>query len=292
MSHYSRESAPADRASKKQKGFTPTPIPNNNSDTAKDSDGASMARNQRKTFGRIGVSSLRERGFTPTPKIDRRIMSKIDNRRFKPKIFGVSSQSERGFTLMELLVSISIVTVILTFVVMNQSTYNDTNALSNLSYQISSDIAQARAYGIGVKELSPGSSEFTASYGLTFSLLSSGDDKAYLSFADRNDNSIYDGNWSCPTGGSSECLEKTDITRNNYMDSLCVVRSSGSDICNVGRVDITFVRPSTEAQIEFFNNGGESFNPSGMIGAKIILNGPDSLTRSVIVYSTGQISVQ
>ncbi|PIP56023.1 MAG: hypothetical protein CO183_01600 [Candidatus Zambryskibacteria bacterium CG_4_9_14_3_um_filter_42_9] len=259
MSHYSRSNARRDSASNNQKGFTPTPIPNNNSDTTKDGDGAIMTRNQGKTSGRIGVSP---------------------------------AKAGRGFTLMELLVSISIVTVILTTVVMNQSTYNDTNALSNLAYQISSDIAQARAYGIGVRELTPGSSEFTASYGLTFSLLGSGSDKAYIFFADRNDNSIYDGNWSCPTGGTSECLGKTDITRNNYMDSLCVVRSSGSDLCNVGRIDIIFVRPSTEAQIEFFNTGGESFNPSGMIGARIVLNGPGSLTRSVVVYSTGQISVQ
>jgi prepilin-type N-terminal cleavage/methylation domain-containing protein len=259
MSHYSRSSTRRDLASNKQKGFTPTPISNNHSGNTKNNDGVSITQNQWQKFGKIGVSP---------------------------------AKAERGFTLMELLISISIVTVILTVVVMNQSTYTDTNALSNLSYQISSDIAQARAYGIGVRELTPGSNEFTASYGLAFSLLGSGSDKAYISFADRNENGIYDDNWSCSTGGTSECLGKTDITRNNYIASLCVIRSSGSDLCNVGRIDITFVRPSTEAQIEFFNNGGQSFNPAGMIGARIVLNGPDSLTRSVKVYSTGQISVQ
>ncbi|MEX0917158.1 MAG: hypothetical protein WDZ90_01400 [Candidatus Paceibacterota bacterium] len=45
-------------------GFTPTPIPNDNVDILKDSDDPSMTRNQRETSSRIGVSSQSERGFT------------------------------------------------------------------------------------------------------------------------------------------------------------------------------------------------------------------------------------
>ena len=197
-----------------------------------------------------------------------------------------------GFTLMELLVSIAIVSIILTVVVSNQSTYTDGTALTNLADEISSTISQAQAYGIGVKEFSSSSSEFSASFGLTFSLLGSGSASDYLSFADRNSNKIYDGDWSCPLGGASECLGKVNITRNNFIESLCVVRTSGADICEVGRVDISFARPSTEAQLLFFNLGGASFTPAGIKGAKIMLKSPGGLSRSVTVYKTGQISVQ
>ena len=193
---------------------------------------------------------------------------------------------------MELLVSIAIVSVILTVVVSSQSTYNDEAALVNLADEISSTVSQAQAYGTGVREFSPASGEFSASYGLTFSLLASGSNKAYLSFADRNGNKVYDGDWSCPVGGTSECREKVPITRGNYIESLCVVRTSGADICEVGRVDISFARPSTEAQILFFNLGGASFTPAGIKGAKIMLKSPGGLSRSVTVYKTGQISVQ
>jgi|SRR3989344_4802333 len=202
------------------------------------------------------------------------------------------SKDNRGFTLIELLVSISIVSVILTVIVLNQSTYTDSIALFNLADEISSTVSQAQAYGIGVREFSPGSSEFSISYGLTFNILASGSNKAYLSFADRNNNKIYDGNWSCPTGGASECLGKVDITRNSFIESLCVVRVSAADICTVGRVDISFARPNTEAQILFFNNGGQLFNPANMKGAKIVLESSGGLTRLVTVYATGQISVQ
>ena len=128
------------------------------------------------------------------------------------------SKDNCGFTLIELLVSISIVSVILTVIVLNQSTYTDSIALFNLADEISSTVSQAQAYGIGVREFSPGSSEFSISYGLTFNILASGSNKAYLSFADRNNNKIYDGNWSCPTGGASECLGKVDITRNSFIE--------------------------------------------------------------------------
>ena len=182
---------------------------------------------------------------------------------------------------------------ILTIVLSNQSTYTDHTALHNLADELSLTIAQAQAYGIAVRELTPGSSNFSASYGLTMSLLGSGSNKAYLFFADRNDNLIYDGDWTCPIGGSSECLEKVNILRGNYIDSLCVVRTNGADQCgSVSRIDISFIRPDTEAQLKFFNNGGQSFNPPNMKGVRINLESPSGASRSLVIYSTGQISVQ
>ncbi len=203
------------------------------------------------------------------------------------------SKYSRGFTILELLVSIGIVVAILTVVVSNQSKYTEGAALSNLADEIGLTISQAQAYGIGVREFSPGSNDFSASYGLTFSLLGSGSNSAYLSFADRNGNKIYDGNWSCPVGGVSECLEKINISRGNYIESVCVVRTSGSDQCTeASRVDMSFLRPNTETQLTFFNNGGNVFSPANLKGVRIVLKSPSGLTRSVIVYQTGQVSVQ
>ncbi|MDP2641716.1 MAG: hypothetical protein Q8P21_00245, partial [bacterium] len=103
---------------------------------------------------------------------------------------------------------------------------------------------------------------------------------------------IYDGDWSCQTGDGLECLKKTSIPRGNYIESICVVRTSGGDICTTGRVDITFTRPDTNAQLVFFNDGGELFNPANIMGAKITLKSPGGLTKMIVIYETGQISVQ
>ena len=197
-----------------------------------------------------------------------------------------------GFTLVEFLVSIGIVFVILTLVISKQSIYTEKAALTNLADDISLSIFQSQAYGVGVREFSQGTSIFNVGYGLTFSLLASGSNIAFLYFADRNGNYIYDGDWTCSIGGASECLNKTAITRGNYIDSLCVVRTSGADLCNVGRVDISFVRPNTEAQLRFFSNGGNPYSPANIAGAKIGLKSSSGATVSVVVYTSGQISVQ
>ena len=123
-----------------------------------------------------------------------------------------STVRSAGFTLIELLVSISIVFVIIAMIVFGQSTYTDNVALTNLADEISLAIDQAQAYGIGVKEFSPGSNNFDISYGLTFNITDNGSNTDYLSFADRNSNEIYDEDWSCPIGGASECLEKINIS--------------------------------------------------------------------------------
>lgn len=204
---------------------------------------------------------------------------------------GLPADPVAGFTLVELLVSISIMTVILTVIVLNQSTYTDNIALTNLADEISSTISQAQAYGIGVKGLA---NDFTASFGVTFSIRTSpdGDDKAYLNFADKGGIlNVYDGNWNC---ANAECLGKVDITRGNFINDICIVRKIPlSDQCNVAkRTDISFARPNTEAQIKFFNNSGNEVGNPDDRGAKISLQSPRGAIRSVTVYKTGQISVQ
>lgn len=201
------------------------------------------------------------------------------------------SKNNLGFTLVELMVSISIIVIILTVVISNQSTYTDKAALAGLADEISLTVSQAQVYSIGVKELSTGSQIFSSSYGLTFSLLSgnSGSNVDYIYFADINRDFIYGGDWLCAGG---ECLSKTNITRGNLIQSICVIPVSGSDVCDVGRVDISFVRPNTEAQIRFFDSNEVVYNPISMKGVKIMLISPKGATRSVSIFSTGQISVQ
>lgn len=213
-----------------------------------------------------------------------------------------SRNNQEGFTITELAVSIVIMSIILTIVVSKQSSYTEGTALTNLADEIGATISQAQVYGIGVKEFSAGSSEFSASYGLVFNLpTTGGSNNAYIYFADRDPagatlpNQTYDGTWACPTGGATdECLEKTNISRNNIIDDVCAVIASSADDCtnNVSRIDVSFARPSTEAQLRLFNTVGASFSPLGLIGAKVILKSPSGLIRSVTVYKTGQVSIQ
>ena len=206
------------------------------------------------------------------------------------------SRKNFGFTLMELLVSITIVSVILSVIIKNQSTYTDGIALTLAADEISLAISQAQAYGIGVRELSPGSNKFSFSYGLSFNILNIPDPghsqkKSYLFFADQDSNGFYNGDSTCPVGGASECLEKFSISQGNYIYSMCFMTTYGGEDCRVGRVDISFLRPKVETQFVFLDLDGSTLNPSDLKGVRIVLKSPKGAPMSIIIYNTGQISV-
>ncbi len=178
-------------------------------------------------------------------------------------------------------------------IILNQSSYTDGAALTNVADEIGLSISQAQAYGIAVKEHTTGTSNFSEPYGLSISLLSGGSNTAYLLFADLDGDQQYDGDWGCATGVGYECLEKKLITRGNYVYELCVVRTSGSDQCdNIGRVDVSFKRPRTEALIAFYNSSGNLYVPPNLKGVRITLRSQSGKSRSVVVYTSGQVSIQ
>lgn len=201
---------------------------------------------------------------------------------------------KKGFTLVEMLVSVSIVTIILSVLLFNQSIYTDVASINNLADDISLSIAQAQAYGIGVRELTPGSADFTGAYGVAFRVIDPGEEKAYILFADKNDNQVYDGDWSCAIGPTEECIGKVDIPNNNSIGPLCRVRDNLNNPYNctsIGGVDISFSRPSVEAQIKYINSGGNPMDDEPeFIGARVGLVSPRGATSSVLIYDTGQIS--
>lgn len=191
------------------------------------------------------------------------------------------------------MVSLGIIAVITGVILLNQSYYTDSASLSNVADEIALRVSEAQAYGVAVKQLTPGSSDFSIAYGVSVSILSSGSPTSYIIFADRNANKIYDGTWACDTGGSSECLEKITLPNGNYVDSLCNIKTSGPVVCNnVRRVDITFLRPNPEASMVFFNTAGQTYVPSSIAGEQIGLKSPTGLLRYVSVYLSGQVSVQ
>ena len=78
----------------------------------------------------------------------------------------------------------------------------------------------------------------------------------------------------------------------NIIRQLCQIPISGTESCNVGRTDITFLRPNTAANIVYFDTSGNIINFSNPSGVRIRLESPRGQTRSVKVYKTGQISVE
>ncbi len=210
----------------------------------------------------------------------------------------IFKENYKGFSVVELLVSLSIVFIIASAILINQNSYTESNALTNLADNLASSITQAQVYGNAVKQV-PGADDFSASYGVSMNLLAGGSNKVFVSFIDRDSNQRYSGSWSCtannPSDNASGCLEfvgRVDIQRGNYIMQICLIDSSDALHCGLPmRADISFLRPKLEAQLELFDAQGQSLSWAVARGVRIELKSPKGLSRYVTVYKNGQVSV-
>ncbi len=200
----------------------------------------------------------------------------------------------RGFSLIEMMISIAIIAIIFAVILFNQGDFIDRFSLATNAGDLELQIRQSQVYGVAVKEFSPSGSEFSAAYGISVSRVSTGDETFYISFADRGaQNGWYDGGPTCVVGGSSECIMRVNLTRGVVISRICALKTNGSQECApiVGRVDISFIRPDPAARIQFFNPAGQPIGISDREGVLIEFLSPLGNKREIRVYTTGQISL-
>jgi prepilin-type N-terminal cleavage/methylation domain-containing protein len=196
--------------------------------------------------------------------------------------------TQSGFTLIEVLVSISIVSVIMLVTLWNYGTFLDNLALSAAGQEIATAIRQAQVYGLSVKEVSVGGGQFNYAYGVHFDM---NDPSHYIIFVDKNTvpNKIYDAGAGCGSGiGNTECIEQ------GTLENGVTVSSVGHHSCsssNIRIMDITFLRPNPDAVINSTDSGGSILCASQFDG-EITLTSPNGNTEVITVQSTGQISLQ
>ena len=187
-----------------------------------------------------------------------------------------------GFTLIELMIVISIVGVLSLVVMFNYSTFNDRLALSSAGQEMAIAVRQAQVYGLNVRESSSGN--FTSAFGVFIDPVSS--PSTYYIFADKDGNDLYDVGNGCGTA-LTECVEAIAIRNGVRITSIntllgCIGNRS---------LHITFLRPNPDAIITFANLGGNSvclLQPN----AQIVLTSPKNSTLTVNVESTGQVLAQ
>ncbi len=195
-----------------------------------------------------------------------------------------STAHKRGFTLVEILVSVSIMSMVMTIVLFGYSSFNDGLALGSSVQEMAIAVRQAQTYGLTVKEAVVGGGNFNSAYGIYFNPVSEPGD--YYLFVDKNSNAYYDVGTGCGSG-STECVEKISLTNNVKISSIC--NDSGCVGTNI--VNIIFLRPNPDAQIYFGNSLG--INTSGPhLNVRVALTSPQGVTRNVIIESTGQILIQ
>lgn len=190
-------------------------------------------------------------------------------------------RKNRGFTLVELLVCISIIAVLAVVLLGNRSRYSERLILKNQTYNMALYLRQAQVYSLAVKG-SGSPTTFSTSYGVHFS--ADNPPNQFKFFTDENGNDRFDG------GEQNE-----DITLSNNITIQSVCGNNGSDCYattgNFQMMSITFKRPASAARMRFMNYGG---NLTGGVNppAVITLRSQTGLTSSIKVDSTGGISIQ
>jgi prepilin-type N-terminal cleavage/methylation domain-containing protein len=206
----------------------------------------------------------------------------------KPKITCFSKIRSLGFTLVEMLVSISIFAIITAVVLIRNNEFNSGILFSNLVYEIALSIREMQTYGITVRASDTGTSQFQFQngYGVYFNKISF--PNSFLQFTDIRPSSGIDPSGMYESSPTDEKLFKFNLKPGNSIDKLCNM-SSGSCV-TVDDLSITYMRPEPNAKITYSGNSG---SPLTRVG--IIIKSPgttDAVYKCILVTSVGQISVQ
>lgn len=205
----------------------------------------------------------------------------------------------RGFTTVELLVSLAIFIVMTSLVVTKYGNFNQSTLLTDTAYDVALTLRLAQSYGLSVKNASAAGSaaNFSYPYGLDFNTgtaascgsVSSAPTTLVL-FADSNPAVTPDG--LC--GANDAAISTAVLTRGARLSAMC----AGSDVDNchlqsnqASRMFVSFIRPNPEAVICGIRSNGQSMGCTNAY-AEITIAGSDGSTRVITVRQNGQISVQ
>jgi prepilin-type N-terminal cleavage/methylation domain-containing protein len=220
----------------------------------------------------------------------------------------VSQQMSRGFTMIEMLITLGIFSVLTAVVVFQYGQFNSQTIMTNMAYEVALATRQAQVYALGVRADTgtgiPAVDTFENRYGMYFNV-NSEDEKTFIFFIDRGENgdvTAADGICNDGSGGApncfscasdSECLEKYSVMRDIYLDKICtstngnLIDDDGNCLqSDITELTVTFQRPNPDAIIA---------KPSPYkkyVDAAIVLGNNFGDQRAVIIKETGNISVK
>jgi len=172
----------------------------------------------------------------------------------------------RGFSLIELLVSIAIIAIITATILARYSAFNSTVLLKDLAYEVALSIREAQSFGVSVRGVE---SNFEQVYGVHFVPGTT----TYTLFVDTNENNIYN---------TGEAITTYNIGNNNKIGAVYTNSTSRDSL------DVVFRRPEPDA--EYYVNGSSTRVDANH--ASIEVTAPNGNKHTVLIYPTGQISIE
>jgi len=207
------------------------------------------------------------------------------------KFFKKIYKSNKGYTIIEMLVSISIIAVISGVFFMNYKTADKQFLLDQGVQQLASDLRQAQNYALGQKEFN--GTPPAGGWGIYF-LETPPANQHYVLFADANGNNLFDG--SDGTGENFGNGNKKDIYYPQKIDMANIIITNSSGDSEPNNSTITFKAP--DASIQICDQTGscdettDDFYQMEIIVDDDIRPNQTGNTRSIIINQYGLIDIE
>ena len=209
-------------------------------------------------------------------------------------------KSQRGFTLVEMLVSTGIMVLIMTIVFAGYPRFKARSTLSAAAREIGLLVRETQVFGLAVKSFSDtDTAPIYPPYGIHLAE-GTGSKREIIMFADLPSGSqlgVYESGDGCGSE-TTECIRRLTLGGAIAISKFCVMSGGGDGVeateyCSdsemgINQMNVTFRRPDPEAVI-VVDDLSERYN-----GAKIYLHSSrePSEERVVRIWITGQISIQ
>lgn len=198
------------------------------------------------------------------------------------------SSFKQGFTVVELLVVVAVITALTAVMLLQQQRFDSTTLLRSLAYRTALSVREAQSYGTSVRLTGTAA----PAYGI---YLTTGSNTTYYLFADVNNDRCRAGDAVCPANPGTEDID-TFTLGSNYTINRFLARTSSfthTSGAEITSLTIFFIRPNPDAcfATSAGTNSCAASPPYAYQNAEIQLRAPSGSTRSVMITNTGQISV-
>lgn len=214
----------------------------------------------------------------------------------------IKLKSIRGFTLVELLVSVGIFVFMTALLVTKYSSFNQGVLLTNLAYDIALTVRTAQSYSINVKSApesqtgAPYSNTFTYHYGVHFDSTATGNpvpDTQFIFFADKppipGGGNAWDKYDTSPALAPDQIINTYNIKRGSKIYKICVISTcdGGAAGTQVTSLDVIYKRPDPDAIITANGVAGTRYGY-----AEVAVQSSNGTKKLIIFRSTGQIEIK
>ena len=182
--------------------------------------------------------------------------------------------SVRGFSLVELLVTLAISTIIVGGVLIRFNAFDSVVVLKSIAYEVALTIREAQVFAVSATGNQAMTSQFDQPYGVHFDLANP---QQYI---------LYENAAGTLEYGSGDTIIETFTMNQKYeINDICVTPASGGESCTATTLSVAFQRPEFRAYI---------FPGTDPVQSRVTFTMVDdpSTTFSVVVGVTGNITVE